>query len=231
MDEEMKTINLGGVNVYLLRVSAAPGRSGDGFVLVDTGVPWSWGRLRDALVAEGCLPGTLRLVALTHGDIDHAGGCANLRREYGAPIAIHRGDLRQVETGAHLTRQSLGLQAKLVGLLGDAMFKLRRSRGPETFTPDVLLEDGQNLAEYGWAARVVHIPGHTKGSVAFLTDSGRLFSGDTLFDMKHPPLFVENRDDFRASVAKLLTLRAEVKMVYTGHSKPFPAERMGRMKI
>ena len=42
MDEEMKTINLGGVNVYLLRVSAAPGRSGDGFVLVDTGVPWSW---------------------------------------------------------------------------------------------------------------------------------------------------------------------------------------------
>ena len=39
----------------------------------------------------------------------------------------------------------------------------------EPFSPDVLLQDGQDLGEFGLAATVVHFPGHSPGSVGVLT--------------------------------------------------------------
>jgi len=50
----------------------------------------------------------------------------------------------------------------------------------ECFQPDLVMEDEQELADYGFAAKVLHTPGHTKGSIAILTDDGKLFVGDTL---------------------------------------------------
>jgi len=47
-------------------------------------------------------------------------------------------------------------------------------------SPDVMLEDGDTVSFGDIALRVLHTPGHTPGSLAFLT--GRyLISGDTLF--------------------------------------------------
>jgi len=39
----------------------------------------------------------------------------------------------------------------------------------DTFQPDVILEDQQNLSGYGLEATVLHLPGHTKGSIGILT--------------------------------------------------------------
>jgi len=231
MDGNTKVIKLGGVNAYLVKVAGAPGSSLDAFVLIDTGFKRSWPRLRAALQTEGCLAENLRLVVLTHGDMDHVGNCARLHHEYGVPIVIHSGDLRAVETGAAPKRINKGLLARTVGLLGKAMTALQRGPLFETFTPQGLVTDGQSFADYGFAARVIHVPGHTKGSIAILAEDGALYAGDTLFDMKRPPLLIENLEEFRASVAKLRSLQGEVKTVYPGHGKPFPAERMGRMRI
>jgi glyoxylase-like metal-dependent hydrolase (beta-lactamase superfamily II) len=46
--------------------------------------------------------------------------------------------------------------------------------------PDMLLEDGQTLSFGDVQLKVLHTPGHTPGSVCFLTDA-HLVSGDTLF--------------------------------------------------
>jgi hydroxyacylglutathione hydrolase len=46
--------------------------------------------------------------------------------------------------------------------------------------PAGTLSDGQVLSYDGFAVKVMHIPGHTPGSVCFLA-GGALFSGDTLF--------------------------------------------------
>ena len=235
MTESIKTIALGGVNVYLVKLAPPPDLSAKpsskAFVLIDTGISWSWQRLRAALRATGCTPGTLRVVVLTHGDIDHAGNCVNLRREYGAPIAMHRGDVPMVETGLQPKRWRMGVLGKALGLIVAALFWLRLGPKLETFTPDVLLQDGQRLEEFGWAARVIHVPGHTKGSIAVLAEDGSLFAGDELFDATRPPLIVENLDELRSSVAKLRRLPGEVTTVYPGHGKPFPADRMGRMRL
>ena len=49
-----------------------------------------------------------------------------------------------------------------------------------TFEPDELLRDGQELTLAGMKIQVIHTPGHTPGSVLFLTKDA-IFTGDTIF--------------------------------------------------
>lgn len=219
MDTRIARINLGFVNCYL-----AKGK--EGFVLFDTGIGSLRGRLEKELAAAGCTRNNLKLVVLTHGDIDHAGNCAYLRREYGAPIAMHRGDLAMVEKG------DLGMDRKITSPFMRAMQSLLKliglydtmSAGFETFTPDLFLENGQKLDEYGIEAEAAHIPGHTEGSMAVVFRSRECICGDTLLYGKKGYL-VKNEGDLERSVEKLKAL--DITLMYPGHGKPFrwPKER------
>jgi len=95
----------------------------------------------------------------------------------------------------------------------------------DSFTPDIFLEDGHDLSEYGFDARVVHIPGHSKGSIGILTTGGDLFCGDLLVNMNKPAknTLIDDSAELDASVERLKTL--EIKTVYPGHGKPFQMEQ------
>jgi glyoxylase-like metal-dependent hydrolase (beta-lactamase superfamily II) len=71
---------------------------------------------------------------------------------------------------------------------------------------------------------VLHIPGHSKGSIGILTASGELFCGDLLENTAGPALnsIMDDRAAANASVAILES--AGVSTVYPGHGKPFPME-------
>jgi hydroxyacylglutathione hydrolase len=224
MDESSTTLKLGSVNAYLLKASG-------GFVLIDSGFPWQWASLKAALESEGCVPGTLRLVVLTHGDIDHCGNCAQVRHEYGAPIAVHREDVSEVETGIRPDRSSPTLLGKTIVLMGAAMYKLRGKVHLETFGPDLILDGGESLEGYGLKASVIHLPGHTKGSVAILTEDGSLFAGDTFFNMKHASQPIQDVEDYRASLEKIRPFLHQIRTVYPGHGKSFPGARISRITI
>lgn len=71
MSSGITTINLGGVNCYLLR-------SETGFVLIDTGFQTRRARLDAELEKADCVPGKLKLILLTHRDVDQVGNCAHL---------------------------------------------------------------------------------------------------------------------------------------------------------
>jgi glyoxylase-like metal-dependent hydrolase (beta-lactamase superfamily II) len=94
------------------------------------------------------------------------------------------------------------------------------------FEPDILLEDGQELSGYGLAARVIHTPGHTKGSIAVLTTDGQLFPGDTVSNRRKPEgaSFIENGQELHDSLMILKGTKA--RMVYPGHGKPFAFESL-----
>ncbi len=215
MNATIQRIELGFVNAYLVETPL-------GFVLVDAGVPASWDRLRAALDAAGCSPGRLLLVLLTHGDMDHFGCALRLREEFGAPIAIHPGDCGMVESGEDQMRRGSSLAVRL------AMRFRKHHPDPDApyLSPDLLLEDGQSLAEYGWDARVVHCPGHTLGSVAILTSSGDLIVGDIASNMTRPGpgMLVQNAAAYNRTLAMLAALPA--KTVHPGHGRTFPHERM-----
>ena len=209
MTEGTRLIDLGFVNVFLVK-------AGDGYLLIDTGIAQQWARLESELLQAGCLPANLKLVIVTHGDPDHAGNCAELQRKYGAKIAMHAGDVAMVKTGAPVKRRVKGILVKLFLWLAERM-----GGRFDCFEPDLLLEDGQGLAEYGLAAKVLHTPGHTKGSIAVLTDDGQLFVGDTLTNRNKPASasLIENEHELKDSLAILK--RTNARVVYPGHGKPF----------
>ena len=193
MFDGTRLIDLGFVNVFLVK-------TGDGYILIDTGVAQQWARLESELLQAGCLPANLKLVIITHGDPDHTGNCATLQRKYGAKIAMHAGDAAMAKTGATVKRRATSILGTLFLWLGERM-----GGKFDCFQPDVLLEDGQGLAEYGLAAKVLYTPGHTKGSIAVLTDDGQLFVGDTLTNRTKPASasFIENEQELQGSLAIL----------------------------
>ena len=85
MDRKITTINFGGVNCYLLQ-------SDTNYILIDSGIPARWAYLENELQKAGCNPGNLKLVVLTHGDLDHAGNSFILKEKYGVKIAMHSDD-------------------------------------------------------------------------------------------------------------------------------------------
>ena len=218
MTEGTLPIALGYVNAYLVE-------AGDGFVLIDTGVARQWTRLESELIAAGCLPGRLKLVIITHGDVDHMGNGAMLRRKFSVRIGIHEADVGMVTIGPAAGRRPKRLLGRLLLALGNAI-----NGKVERFQPDVLLEDGQDLSGYGLAAKVLHTPGHTRGSIVVLTDDGRLFAGDTLTNRTKPGRgpFADSEEELRKSLARLRQLNARV--VYPGHGKPFPGSALALVR-
>jgi hydroxyacylglutathione hydrolase len=214
-------IGLRGVNCYLLEAV-------DGFVLIDSGAPQLRARLVAALERAGCRPGSLKLVVLTHGDYDHAGNAFYLRRQYGARIGMHRDDSDRVERadwdlGLKPEPDRFTLPFRLTSKLA---LRFVDSSSFEAFAPDVLLEDGQSLSPYGIDAVVLHLPGHTRGSIGVLIGAGDLFCGDLLASFVRPGLhfFIDDMAAARASLER--SRERGAKTVYPGHGRPFPLERL-----
>ena len=221
MNEDTKVFALDFVNAYLLKARK-------GYLLIDTGMPTHWSRLESELLAAGCLPDHLKLVIITHGDIDHAGNCAELQNKYHAKIAIHAGDAEMVRTGIPLKRKTKGLSRKFFRLL--RITGKRNSPKLPVFEPDLILKDGQELNDYGLSGKVIHTPGHTKGSIAIQIDDGRLFIGDTVSNRDKPRRapYVENEKELQESISKLKTINARI--IYPGHGKPFNLKLFASVK-
>ena len=112
---------------------------------------------------------TLTEVALTHGHMDHAGGVFEFGRCY-----IHPADIPMLD--AHT----------LPARVGYVRGQLPPGEAPEAsaFVPDgpvefVPLKAGDKLDLGGRVLEVLHVPGHTRGSLCYLdTASGDFFAGD-----------------------------------------------------
>jgi hydroxyacylglutathione hydrolase len=216
MTSEIVTIHFNGLlgygaNCYLVRTDT-------GYILIDTAFSPKRADLDRKLESAGCKPGNLQLIVLTHGHGDHTGNCAHLRRKYATQVAIHRGDSEKVERGdvdIHgLDRIILKLISFAAGL-----------GGIETFKPDRYLEEGDGLSAYGWDAQVLHLPGHSNGSIGILTAGGDLFCGDVFVNVTKPVRhsIVTDPAAFHTSVERLKSLN--IKKVYPGHGKPFLMEK------
>jgi glyoxylase-like metal-dependent hydrolase (beta-lactamase superfamily II) len=201
------------VNCYLVK-------TGDGYILIDTGMPRKRSAIEATIENAGCRPGNLKLIMLTHGDLDHCGNAAYFRKKFGTKVAMHEGDSGMVEYGDMFWNREKPniLVRKMLGIF----MGLSKSR---RFKPDLYLEAGDDLSAYGFDATVLHIPGHSQGSIGILTAGGDLFCGDLLANTDKPDIWSIMPDEAAAGASVEQLKDLAINTVYPGHGKPFSMQQ------
>ena len=215
--DEISIIALKKVNCYLIK-------GNEGYILIDSGYTKNRTQVQEKIEDLGCKSGALKLILITHGDFDHIGNVVYLQKKYGGKVAMHRGDLGMAEHGNMFwNRNGINIVLKKLIQAILILFRLKLKKA-NRFTPDIFLVDGEDLSDYGFNAKVIHFPGHSKGSIGFITSNGDLFCGDLLENLKKPVKgsLVDNKDDFKASISKLKEI--SIKKIYPGHGEPFSIE-------
>jgi hydroxyacylglutathione hydrolase len=138
-------------NLYLLTAD-----KGNDAIVVDPSLE-SAGVLR-AIASRGLV---VKRILLTHAHIDHILMAKPFRDATGAPVWLHAGDRTLYELGP--------VQAEQMGLAW-----------PGTAPIDHWMTDGEEVGLPGIEAKAIHTPGHSPGSVTFVTPEG-LIAGDVLF--------------------------------------------------
>ena len=194
----------GNVNCYIVA-------DNDNAILIDTGRK----KYREKIL-EKCKEFHVSLIVLTHGHMDHCQNAAYLANALHIPIAMNKKDMDLI-----LDNRKQYLLAKT--LLGKIVLSVSLSSfekdSLEVFEPILYLKNGDDLSEYGIAAKVVELPGHTKGSIGIEIEDN-LFVGDALMNMFYPTvsmLYVDEQE--MLSSAKHISELGD-KTIYFGHGKP-----------
>ena len=104
---------------------------------------------------------SIKLIATSHGHLDHVLGVPGIQAETGAKFLLHASDL-EILQGAAESAAQFGIEAE------------------QPRDPDAFVVDDDKVEVEGLSLQVLHTPGHTQGSVCFYGEE-MLFSGDTLF--------------------------------------------------
>jgi glyoxylase-like metal-dependent hydrolase (beta-lactamase superfamily II) len=198
-----------------------------GMIMIDGGPPNKLPAFQKFIRRIAIDPTVIRLIVLTHGDFDHVGSASEIRSLTGAKIAIHENDRAHVEQAIYNFPPGTTVWGKLLhAVLNPALKPVMRFTGA---TCDIVLTDSDHpLNEYGIKGKIIYTPGHTKGSVSVLLDTGEAFVGcmahnNIPFRLRPGlPIFAEDIDAIGQSWKKLIEGGAQ--MIYPAHGSPFPVD-------
>ena len=143
----------------------------------------------------GMDPAAIETLLITHCHFDHTGGAAELRKRLGAMVVAHERDADYLESG-----DSRVTAADWYG----------RRMAPVTVDRK-LSGDQETIALSSRHIDAIHVPGHSPGSVVYLTESeglGVLF-GQDVHGPLHPDL-LSNEADYRRSLKRMLALGPDI---------------------
>jgi glyoxylase-like metal-dependent hydrolase (beta-lactamase superfamily II) len=167
----------------------------DHAALIDAGCGHANETLLQNIEAAGVTPKDIELLLITHCHFDHTGGARWLRERLGCTVAMHELDAPFLESGDNIVTAASWYGSTLAPCIVDR--KLSGSTEEIRFGERII--------------RAIHIPGHSLGSVAYVTTSAGLkivFAQDVHGPL-HPSLF-SDADDYQISLQRLIDLDADV---------------------
>lgn len=174
--------------------------------LVDCGVASSEKIIFDYMKKTGRDPHEIFLIVQTHSHADHIGSTPVIKELTGCEVAAHRAAVEWIE---HL----------------DIQLRERPIPNFDTLTVgpvkvDRVLEDG-DVIDLGdcMSLKVIHTPGHSKGSISLLLSSDNvLFSGDSIPLVGDIPIY-DNVAEVLSSLRKLRGI-SDVKILLSSWDNP-----------
>jgi len=169
----------------------------DHLVAIDAGAPGNEEKVLGYIRGMGAKPSSLKLVVVTHAHYDHVGALKSLRGATGARVAAHRDEEPFIEGRRGLP----GVRHEPVEV-------------------DLVLGEGDVVE----GLRVIHVPGHTPGSIALLDEElGAIFIGDLAYEengalYEIPQQYSLDPEGNRRSIKRLLELK--FKHVLPSHGRP-----------
>ncbi|MDR4170847.1 MBL fold metallo-hydrolase [Bacillus nitratireducens] len=173
-------------------------------VLIDTGFPGQFEDIQVEMERVGVSFDKLKVVILTHQDIDHIGSLPEILQNLESNIKVYAHELDKPYIEGELP------------LLKDAQVQ----NPPKGKVSDTLI-DGQELPYCG-GIRILHTPGHTPGHISlYLKQSKTLVAGDSMYSVNgmlrgiHAPTTL-NVKEAQQSLKKYSNLDIESVVCYHG---------------
>ena len=127
-------------------------QTGDGLILIDTGIPESLYLLINSIYALGFNPRDIKKILISHAHFDHCGGAAALQKLTGAAVYLSKEDACFMEA------------------CPDEVFYPREGSHVQKFSPDYLY-DGRPITLGDVCIETRLTPGHTPGCTSFFWSS------------------------------------------------------------
>lgn len=163
--------------------------------LIDAGCGWDHDKLILNTKGYGIGTDLIKHLLITHCHFDHTGGIQSIKETTGCKVIAHEKDAVFLENADQEVTAAAWYGADLEPVTIDLKLKGNHNN---------ILLGGRNI-------EAIHIPGHSPGSLAYLTESQGLkilFGQDV-----HGPLdesLLSNRKDYINSLKVLLSLEADI---------------------
>ncbi|MFK7692477.1 MBL fold metallo-hydrolase [Paenibacillus sp. HJGM_3] len=194
-------------------------------ILVDTGLPGTAPRIREAMESAGVPLQKLTHVILTHQDVDHIGGLMGLLELLDHPIEVlaHEIERPYIEGEKPLIKW----KPERLDAMFEALPEPQREEAKARFSAalkakvDRTVVDGEVLPYCG-GIQIVYTPGHTPGHMSlYIRSSKTLLAGDAMVapggQLQGPnPTVTPDMDTAMKSIGKLASLDIEAILCYHG---------------
>jgi glyoxylase-like metal-dependent hydrolase (beta-lactamase superfamily II) len=162
-------------------------------VLIDAGAGMSFDKLIANIEKLGFNPKKLKSILVTHSHIDHIGSLHRFQKEFGVQVIAHELDADAIEGNGGVAAEAYRI----------------------SYTPchvDLRIKGSEETLKLGkYELKIIHIPGHTPGSIAAYVDIDKqmvLFGQDI-----HGPYYPHWGADpalAKLSLQKLVDLKADI---------------------
>ena len=193
------------------------------YILVDTSTYSYWEKLKEKLREIMGSDYILFALILTHAHFDRVENAYNLKTKFDCSVFIHKADAPYLEVGTNPEMKGTNFCAKIINTIKKIPY-IYDSYNYLPCEPNQLIHNELDLYYFGIPGKIIHTPGHTKGSLSLIIDNEIAIVGDTIDGVYRKTIFLFFAQDVEMLIRswrKLLDCRCVEYLPAHGKSKTY----------